>query len=380
MQIPKFPKLSTMPALTRLKARVEGNPKLASGIAAIKSNPTRARRALMVGTTFLIAIAAGHFMQGASNDAAKPPVQLVTQAALVPPAAVVIAAVTQPAEAVRAGEAVDALPAAPRPSNIGEHKDHAGLVLPKEPMVAGIDVVSFEAVAPEATPNAQALNADCAAPELRLTEQPNGIIGLNVYTPCFVQTEFLINQLDVKFKVTTDADGRYIGTMPALTQTPVVQAHLSDGMVVSERIIFAETINSERVAVVWEGSKDLALNAFEYGADFGGAGHVWAQTPRLPGTAMGGYLTRLGDPDLAQPAMADVYIAPAGLTDVKFDVEAQVTAATCDRDISATLLRAAGTGTPSTEALSIAMPDCDALGDAIILPLRDQDLEFAMAQ
>jgi hypothetical protein len=187
-----------------------------------------------------------------------------------------------------------------------------------------------------------------------------------------------ITQDGAKYKVKTDGEGNYTGAMPALSQTPVVEINLPDGKKVSERIILAGIVNNERIAVTWEGSKDLALNAFEYGSDFGGAGHVWAQAPRSPGNAVGGYLVRLGDPELANPAMADIYIAPLGMTDVTFDIEAQVTEATCNRDVSATLLRATGAASLTQESLTIAMPECDAVGDAIIMPLREKDLQLAM--
>lgn len=374
MQIPKFPKMPDMPALAHLKNRIEGDPRLAQGVAVIKSNPTRARRALMIGSTFLIAIGAGQFMQ--SSGAPMPDAPPIVQAAMVPALAETPA--VQPAEAVRAGEAVAALPSAPSPVNITEVKDHGAYLLPDEPMVAGIDVVSFEPVTGEAALTPAARPAYCDAPELRLTEQPNGIVAVSFHAPCLTNTEVSINQLGAKFKVVTDFDGRYSGSMPALTQTPVVEVHLPEGQTVTARIILAETVNGERIALAWEGSKDLALNAFEYGAEFGGAGHVWAQSSRLPGNSVGGYLVRLGDPDLTHAVMTDIYVAPAGMTDVKFDIEALVTQATCNRDLSASILRVTGAETVLAETLTIAMPECDAVGDAIIMPLREQDLQLAM--
>lgn len=382
MQIPKFPKMPEMPALAHLKSRIEGDPRLAQGVAAIKSNPTRARRALMIGSTFLIAIGAGQFMQSsASNSAPMPEAQPIAQAAMLPnlpSSPPLIPQAVQPAEAVRAGEAVAALPAAPMPANIAEAKDREPYLLPKEPMVAGIDVVSFNVGPSAVMPAAVPQQSHCDVPKLRLTEQPEGVVGVSFNAPCLAGAEVSINQAGAKFKVKTDGEGRYTGIMPALSQTPVVEVSLPDGQLVSQRIILAAIINNERIAVTWEGSKDLTLNAFEYGSEFGGAGHVWAQAPRLPGNAVGGYLVRLGDPDLSDPAMADIYIAPMGMTDVTFDVEAQVTQATCNRDLSASLLRATGSGSLTEESLSIAMPECDAVGDAIIMPLREKDLQLAM--
>ena len=373
MQIPKFPKLPEIPALSKLNVSLQGGSRLAQGFAAFKANPTRLRRVLMISATFLIAIGAGQFMQGAAGSATPK-----AEAAPMQAAALLATAIpnVQPAEAVRAGEAVAALPIAPKPSNITEQKDHAAVLLPTEPMVAGIDVVSFtpEVGAPTSKPR----TASCDAPELRLSEQPNGIIGVNVYAPCMTDTAIMIGQMAASFKVETDLDGHYVGAMPALTQTPVIEVTLPNGVMVSERIILATSINSERISVSWQGAPDITLNAFEYGAEFGGAGHVWDQAPRQPGNALGGYMMRLGDATIPDPAMSEIYVAPSGMVDVEFDIEAQVTEATCGRDLGASLLRVSGKEEAKVESLSIAMPDCDGVGDAIIMPLPDRDLTLAM--
>ena len=113
------------------------------------------------------------------------------------------------------------------------------------------------------------------------------------------------------------------------------------------------------------------LHAFEKGAGYGQPGDVWSGAPVSPD---GGYLVSLGDPGLDIPMLAEVYTFP---TDIPADltIEATVTETTCGRELLGEVLQAQA-GKVTVNELTLAMPDCDALGDILVLknPGRDTTL------
>lgn len=219
----------------------------------------------------------------------------------------------------------------------------------------------------------------CALPEMLLSTAPGAMVDMDLSAPCHPEKQILLHYGGISFNVMTDSTGRYMGVLPALSATTKVDAVLPGDEQISATIAVpgAETLN--RIAISWRSAPGLGLNVFEYGADFGEVGHIHAAAPREPQTDLGGYMTSLGDPGLTQPMLAQIYTAPIGLTDVSFTLEVPVTEADCGQDITANSVRALGGATPEQVALSIAMPECDAVGDAIVMPLPDLPLSLASA-
>lgn len=104
-------------------------------------------------------------------------------------------------------------------------------------------------------------------------------------------------------------------------------------------------------------SGQAQLHLLAPGAAYGGPGHIQADaTGNLGMVRMGAPGTRL----------VDAFPDPS--PDMAASVEVPVTAANCGRDIEAKLLRYAD-GQSRVHALSLSVPDCDAIGEFLVLKM-----------
>jgi hypothetical protein len=150
----------------------------------------------------------------------------------------------------------------------------------------------------------------------------------------------------------------------------------SDASVTRAAVPVPSAADLRRFAVQWMADDSFELHSYEDGADFGTPGHVWAQNPVSP---QGGYLVNLGDPALDLPMMAQVYTWPADAAHrAEVTIEAPVTARTCARELlGETIL--ADKGAVTVTDLTLAMPDCDAQGDILVLNNLLPDTTLAAA-
>jgi hypothetical protein len=305
---------------------------------------------VLVAATFLLAAATGQLMQ---RDSA-PDIRPAPVAALpLHPSVAMIAVSDAPGEVV-------SLPALP------DRRPAADLGLTRAASAA--DVVYDD------------YGRSCAAPSLTLTPGAQATLTFALAAPCYPDATVTLRHETLVFAIRTDAQGRFTGTLPALARDVRLEALLpgNERLAAISGVQGLEALNR---VVVLANAPDLALNAFEYGAEFGSLGHVRADTPRAPDTALGGYLTLLGDPAATPPALAQVYTAPAGMGDVTLELDAALTPETCDRDLRATLLRVLA-GRPEARgplALTLAMPACDGVEGAVLLPLPGMPVALAAA-
>ena len=159
-----------------------------------------------------------------------------------------------------------------------------------------------------------------------------------------------------------------------------VSVRFANGDMVEANLVVPDAVLLRRFGVQWLGEDAFQLNAFENGADYGEIGHVSAADPKrpLPGQPQkGGFLSVLGDDGVDQPMLAEVYTYPADSTaSVKIVIEAAITKGTCARDILGETLADAGGDVTITD-LVLAMPDCTAIGDILVLKNLDPDLKIA---
>jgi hypothetical protein len=95
--------------------------------------------------------------------------------------------------------------------------------------------------------------------------------------------------------------------------------------------------------------------------------------------ATGGFLSLLGDAATDNPLLAEVYTFPADpAAKPEVVVEAAVTDKTCARELLAeTLSSSSSSGSVFVTDLTLAMPDCDAVGDYLVLKNLFLDLNMA---
>lgn len=323
----------------------------------------RTRRLMRVFAILAVAAAAGQLVQ--SVNAARE-----RSAALPRP---------QGLEHVAAGPATDALPRVVMPASLPplpgmSPADRAAAVLPTadsvRPMLPG----------PEAAP--PALSAEpgldlpgtatvAACPDaLVLRAGPQATIGLSLSAPCHAGERVVVRHAGLAVTGRLGKDGTLSLALPGLAEAAEVSVLFTDGSRAEGTVALPDAAQYRRFAVQWQGADEFQLHAFEEGADEGDPGHVWAGAPHLPvlgQPASGGWMVSLGDASVPLPLHAAVYTFPSRPgPEPLLVIEAPVTEATCGREMLGETLVAAA-GVVQSGDLSLAMPDCSAVGDILVL-------------
>lgn len=230
------------------------------------------------------------------------------------------------------------------------------------------------------TDEGNSIAADPCAITMDLMDDANAMIGVTLMAPCLPNSDVMISHAGMVFTAKTMGSGSVFLSLPALQETAEVTAHFSSGEQASKTIAIPEIKGMQRFAVQWAEQDGFAIHAYENGAGFDDAGHIWAQNPATPLTAEtpeSGYLTPLGDPSANMPMLAAVYtFPPNGKTEVV--VEAAVTENTCGADLMGDAFSSVGGRVKQTE-ITVAMPDCAAVGEFVQLDGLVPDLSLALA-
>lgn len=304
------------------------------------------------------AIAAGTLVLGIGLSAA----QMFQDKGGTPVASPAMAA-TDPAPAATPAQPVE--PAAPVP-------DVANLPAP-EP--APLPLPESE----EAEP-ALAEAAETCLPTLDLTPEPDAMIGITLLAPCNPDDRIVLSHEGLAVTVQSTATGSVFTSLPALSTLGEVTARLADGTELSASLIVPEAAKVARFVVQWQGDDRLSLNAYADGAGFGDPGHH----PPVPladlplGTPVTGQVVRLGTEAVTLPLVADVFTF-AGNDGPALTIEAEVTDKTCNRELLGETIESRD-GLAVAQDLTLAMPDCTAVGEFLVLNITPADLTLAAAE
>lgn len=280
---------------------------------------------------------------------------------------------------------LSALPAVPAPT------DSLGLALPAAPATAPAALVNLPM--PRALPDhapvevkTRALSAfglECGA-TLNLEPAAAGMVALAVEAPCKPEQFFQIRQGDMLFSDMTSALGHFETHVPALQSDVMIEVLFEDGDSLRAAVAVPEADQFDRVLLQWEGEAGLQIHALEFGADYGDKGHVSAASPRDPSVAMramGGFLSELGARDLQHTQRAEVYSFPSGRMGrsglVRLSVEAEVTESNCATTVAAKTMQITAGAATSPVDISLTMPECEAVGDFLVLKNLLRDLKIA---
>ncbi|MGH1330137.1 MAG: hypothetical protein ACRBBK_04595 [Paracoccaceae bacterium] len=222
-------------------------------------------------------------------------------------------------------------------------------------------------------------------PELSAAALPGAQLSITLIAPCNAAQNVTVKHAGLTFSSATDDQGVLTFMMPALEQEALVSLTLGDG---AEYELAAEVPDAaayKRAAFQWQGAEGFAVHAFENGANFGELGHVFANAPRDPSMAKvleGGYLTLLGDRPAPDAYHAQVYTLPiehaAAASNVDLVVEAEVLATNCARKIHGEALQFGGAQAPISITVELSVPDCDAIGDFLVLNNLLEDMTIAV--
>ena len=322
------------------------------------------RRAAVLGSSVLLAAGSGYIMQNSDSLGQRPDLAQSRVAAAAPVRM----------DEIRNIQSVASIPAVVR-SSLAE----GPLTLP---IIAVRDVSETRAVSKMPFETSEpggfgvAQGSACEPGALALSDAAHGLVRVELMAPCHPQEEVRVSDGALEFDILTDADGQWAGVVPAYEQNIDIKVYFADNEA-SEATLRLDAVPAFKVlALNWVGADALRLNAFEFGSDAGGAGHVSSTLPRTPDTLLGGYILVLGE--VYGGALAEVYIAPHEMEDTQFDLEALVTEESCDTDLAGKLIRSGARGLEVT-ALSFAMPECDAVGSSLLMELPETPLELASA-
>jgi hypothetical protein len=321
---------------------------------------SKARRYITAGGTLACALGIGYFMQAGAQS----PVQT---AGLVPtPALETPVEITQ--IELTSAEAVPPM-TAPEP-----------VALPAAPVTLA---VAKDVPLTDSMPEEEAAPSFTCDYVMEARPMATAMVEVTLSAPCQPNTGFTLHHNGMMFTAVTGDQGESTLSVPALTEAAVFIAAFEDG----QGAIATATVDTlalyDRFVVQWRGGAALHVHALEYGADFGGSGHVWAgasqdMTRALKGE--GGFITSLGEPDMDQALRAEVYTFPTGAAaqggEVHLQIEAEVTDTNCGRDLEAQSI-AIGVNGLNVQDIVLAMPDCDGVGDFLVLKNLFNDLKIA---
>ncbi len=253
------------------------------------------------------------------------------------------------------------------------------------PIVLGAaraDVLQSQSAVDPSVPEAQA-DAAC---EVTATARPvaAAMVNLSLSAPCLPQERVTVHHAGLLFSQSTDDAGAFDITVPAMATdaTFVVAFTNGDGAVAQTTV--DELGDFDRVALQWKGDTGFELHAREFGADYGSEGHVWSGAMRdmtYAVTGQGGYLSLLGDPDVPDGSLAEVYTFPAETAqsggDIFLSVETEVGNNNCGLEIEAQTLQTFSGKDITSRNLTLSVPDCDAAGNFLVLNNLFEDLKVA---
>ena len=210
------------------------------------------------------------------------------------------------------------------------------------------------------------------------------MVNLTLAAPCLPNERVTVHHNGMIFTQTTSDTGTLNLNVPALAEEAVfIMAFANgDGAVAQTKV--EDISDFDRVVLQWKGDTGFEIHAREFGAAYGGTGHVWLGAPGdIAGaiTGSGGFSLRYGDAKAPEPLLAEVYSFPkdtngqAGI--VELSVETEVSDINCGLEIEAQTLEIVNGGAIKTRSLTLSVPECDAAGNFLVLNNLLQDLRVA---
>lgn len=218
---------------------------------------------------------------------------------------------------------------------------------------------------------------DCAV-SAQASAEPKALVALTFSAPCNSTERVTVHHSGLMFTATTDGDGTLSIQVPALVEHAVYIIELESGLGAVATTQVSDLDKIDRVALQWTGSSGFEIHAREFGADYGQGGHVWSGAD---GTGRASQVLRLGDAQQLLPRMVEVYSFARDMADtngtVALSIEAEISSNNCGREISAQTLEIRGGQRLRTRDLVLSMPNCNAIGDFLVLNNLVEDLKIA---
>ncbi|KEJ90696.1 translocase [Sulfitobacter donghicola DSW-25 = KCTC 12864 = JCM 14565] len=207
------------------------------------------------------------------------------------------------------------------------------------------------------------------------------MVNLTVDAACLPNERVTVHHSGLLFNQLTDENGAFDITVPSMSIDATFVVAFNNGEGAVAQAVVDELADYNRVAVQWKGDTGFQLHARENGADYGDEGHVWSGAARdmsFAVTGQGGFIALLGDPEVADGLVAEVYTFPSDQADkVDLSVETEVAKANCGLEIEAQTLQTNSGNDITSRDLTLSVPDCDAAGNFLVLNNLFEDLKVA---
>lgn len=205
--------------------------------------------------------------------------------------------------------------------------------------------------------------ARACGPHLALRPMAGALLGLRLTAPCHPGQRVVIRHAGLAFTARTTVGGIVLAKLPALTRDAAVSITFPGGQTVAATARVPDAALYRRVAVQWVANDRFTLQGLEDAARPGGRHGLAARARGLRDPRAGGYLMQLGDAQVRQPMLAQVYTYPVdGAGRIRLALEAAVTHATCGRDMLGQTVRTRQGARPLVTDLSVHMPGCGQVG------------------
>lgn len=328
----------------------------------------RTKEILTAAGTLACALGIGFVMQsGASNQAELTPIQ---QNATKTPVAKPVKA-SQPEDGTRKVE-----PVAAQSVTSATNVDISIEAEEEAPVISQASILP----APQPRAPAPAVPKPACDISANAIGTEDGLVTLSLSAPCLPNERVKIHHSGMQFTEATDDGGQIELSVPALSANAVFLFEFVGGQIATAQTAVDSLHGIRRVALQWQGDAGFELHAREFGAGYDENGHVWRQT-LAEGHDSLGYMTQLGDPLVDQAYVAEIYSFPTsadGATgEIDLTVEAVVTARNCGLEISAQSIALGLNGSLETQDLTMNVPDCDAIGDYLVLNNALESMKIA---
>lgn len=253
--------------------------------------------------------------------------------------------------------------------------------LPDEPVaLASLEDAPLNNILPREEP---APSFACETKVVALTSAA-AMVDLIIDANCNRNEGFTVHHNGMMVSGKTDGDGLASMMLPALSEEAVYIVTFSGGDTVVASSEVLSVPDYDRAIVQWSAFDGLQVHALEYGAAYDESGHIWSGSMGEMSRAVageGGFMMRIGEATELNTHMIEVYTFPTGTAlaegAVELSLEAVVTEANCGRDLEAQVLQKSGDDSLRARELTLAMPECDAIGDFLVLNNMFDDLNVA---
>jgi len=224
---------------------------------------------------------------------------------------------------------------------------------------------------------------DCTV-TMSAMEMKLAMVQLDLKAPCNPNQVVAVHHDNLSFSAMTDDVGQLIVDVPALSADAFFIVSFDSGAGAIAQTDVLDFAKYDRAVLQWQGDMGVELHAREFGAGYGEDGHIWSQSKgNFAGavTGTGGMITELGDESVLHSMMAEVYTFPSGITSqdgvIALSVEASVMNLNCGQSINAQTIQIRPSQKPLVSSVSMTMPDCDAIGEYVLLKNVLEDLTLA---